>query len=297
VVVGAQRAGSTHLAATLEQHPGLYVCPDEVPFFEDPFFGNSDPAALVPVFAAARPDQRLGIHCPSYLGHGEVAARLVARDPGVRVLAVLREPVARAVSLYFWYVQFGMLPLEPLATGMDRLLDGWSDPAYPHAHEVIDWGLYGKHWQRYVDVFSPDQLLVLLIGELDDPGAWRRVFAFLDVDSAFSPEPHLGPKNAGVYDLRRLRWLRTRERWAWSWQETTSYEYRPRRLRKPVRFLLNGAVVGLDRYVLARVFGNDVPTLPPATEARLRARYTDDISHLESLLARDLSSWRQPASG
>jgi hypothetical protein len=296
VVVGAQRAGSTELAARLGQHPELYVCPDEVPYFENPFFPNSRPASLEPALQGASPGQRRGIHCPSYLGRTEVAPRIADHSPGARIVATLRDPVARSVSVYFWYVQFGMLPLEPLPTGMERLLDGWSDPAYPHAGEVLDWSFYGRLLQRYLDVFPSDQVLAVTMDELDAPGGMASVYRFLGVDSDHHHRPVGRPRNTGVYDLRRLRVLRARRRFAWSWDDTTTYRYRARRLRKPLRFLPNAAVVGFDRVVLSRVFGNAVPALPAPLEARMRDLFADDVRLLESLIGSDLSGWRRPRS-
>lgn len=294
VVVGAQRAGSTELSARLRDHPGVFLCPDEVPYFENPFFGNSPPTALDPVFAGARPGRVHGLHCPSYLGHPEVAARIASHAPDASIIAVLREPVARAVSLYFWYVQFGMLPLEDLASGMRRLLEGWLDPAYPHAREVLDWGYYGRYLQHYFDAFAADRILVLLLEDLAEPSVMRGVHDFLGLGPHEGTRPPSGRRNAGVYDLRRLRFLRARRRLAWSWDDAAAYEYRPRRLRKPLRFLPNAAIVGFDRCILGRLLGNAEPPLPAALKARLHDVYAEDLTVVERLVQRDLSAWRHP---
>lgn len=297
VVVGAQRAGSSHLSACLGDHPEIYVCPDEVPYFEDPFFANTPPSALAAVFARARSGQRLGIHRPEYLARPECAERIHEHSPAARIVVVLRDPVARAVSAYFWYVQFGLLPLEALDTGMERLLSGAVDPAYPRAQEVIDFGRYAGQVRRYFDVFGPDQVLVVLADELDDAVTYARVWRFLDVDPDHRPPLPDRHANAGVYDLRRLRVLRTRRRLAWSWDRTTTYEYRPRRRRQRLRFLPNAAVVGFDRVVLSRVFGNGSAQLRPDLAERLRAVYATDIALLSSLLTCDLSMWALPPAG
>jgi hypothetical protein len=291
-IVGAQRSGSTQLSACLQEHPEIFLCPDEVPYFENPFFPNTAPSALTPVFGGARAGQRRGIHCPSYLCRIEVTDRLHAYAPDARILMVLRDPVARAVSAYYWYVQYGMLPLIPAEAGLGRLLDGWSDPDYLQADEVLGWSVYAPHVERYLARFGPDQVLVLMNDDLDDPEMYPRLFEFVGVSSEHVPAPRQARANSGVYDPRRLRWLRTRQRLAWSWAETNEYRYRPRRLRKPVRFALNAAVVGIDRVVLARLFGNRAAPLSSELQARLRAHFADDVRQLESVLGRDLVGWR-----
>src|SRR5439155_16486860 len=127
---------------------------DEVPYFEDPFYDRSPPDAFAAVFASADPHRRWGIHRPDYLGLEPCAARIHAYDPNCRIVVALRDPVSRAVSAYFWYVQFRMLPLVPLNEGLRRLLDGWTDDDAPHATEILDFGRYGHHLQRYVDTFG-----------------------------------------------------------------------------------------------------------------------------------------------
>lgn len=291
VVIGAQRSASTYVSACLRDHPGLFMCGDEVPYFEDPFFESSPVSALRAVFADAAPGQKLGIQRPDYLARAECPGNIRSLAPDARLLAVLRDPVARAISAYFWYVQFGLLPLVPLDVGLTRLLDGWTDPGYPRAFEILEVGHYGRHLTRYVDTFGSDQVLALLDDDLADLDIFGRVYAFLGVDPAHRPTDVSRTTNAGVHDLRRLRFLRTRRRLAWSWDSVTQYSYVPRRRRRPVASLVSAGLVAIDRTVLARLLRSPRPTLDPGLLARLRATYVDDVSALASLLARDLSGW------
>ncbi len=289
-LVGAQRAGSTHLAALLADHPQLYLCGDEVPFFEDPFFPNSDPAELAAALAPARPGQRRGIHCPSYLCRPEVTGRLAAHAPRAGVLVVLREPVARAISAWYWYVQYAMVPLEPAEAGLRRLLDGEVDDHYPQAPEVLAWSHYADHIERWLGVFG-DRVLAMRHEDLADAATHRALYRHLGVDDAHRPAPGVTGRNPGVYDLRRLRWLRTRAPLAWSWAETDRYRYRPRRRRKPLRFALNGAMVATDRLVGARLLGNRAPAISAGLRHDLAQQFAPDIARLEVLLGRDLPGW------
>lgn len=291
VIVGAQKAGSTHLGACLADHPEVFLCPDEVPYFEDPFYLATPPSELDRVFAKAQPGQRRGIHRPDYLARSECPERIKADVPDARILVVLRDPTARAVSAYCWYVQFGLLPFAPAEVGLTRLLDGWSHPGYPRAGEVIEYGLYARHLRRYVDAFGSDRVLVLLSDELGDAAGLAKVYGFLGVDCDHVPAALARRSNEGVYDLRRLRVLRARRHLVFSWDSATRYTHRSRRLRKPVSFVPNAAVVGFDRVLLAPLFGNDKPKLPEHLAERLRQRYADDMAELAILLDRDLWTW------
>jgi len=293
VVVGAQRSATTHLNACLRDHPEIYMCRDEVPYFEAPFFARASLAELRAAVADATPDQRRGIQRPDYLGRPECPENIRSVLPQARILAVLREPVSRAISAYHWYMQFGLLPLLPLDVGMDRLLDGWREPHYPRAAEVLDLGLYGRHLGRFVDAFGADRVLVLLGDDLREPATLRGVYRFLGVDEDHESRVVQRKTNAGTYDMRRLRVLRARSRFAWSWDDVAEYRYQPRRLRRPLASALSAAVVGLDRFVLARILTAATPVLRPDLERRLRAFYADDVVVLESLLGRGLGRWRR----
>lgn len=291
LVVGAQRSSTTHLSACLRDHPELYMCRDEVPYFESPFFTASASAELAAAVAGARTDQRRGIQRPDYLARPECPGNIRSVVPDARILAILRDPVARAISAYHWYMQFGLLPLRPLDEGMQRLLDDRLDSSYPRSAEVLELGFYGRHVGRYLDAFGPDQVLVLLDEDLRDPTTLPAVYRFLGV----SPDHRSGiaarRTNAGTYDLRRLRLLRARHRFAWSWDDVGVYSYRRRRLRRPLSTLVSAAVVGVDRAVLARVLTERSPTLAPDLHERLCDLYAADVAALESLIGRDLSTW------
>jgi hypothetical protein len=291
VIAGAQKAGTTHLHHILAAHPAVAIEADEVPYFEDPFYERTAPAAFAAVFAGASPAQRWGIHRPDYLGLEPCATRINAYDPSSRIVVVLRDPVARAVSAYFWYMQFRLLPLVPLNDGMRRLLDGWTDPSAPRAAEILDFGRYGHHVGRYLDIFGTDRVRVLTDDDLDDHQTLRDLLSFLDLDPDALPPLPRSHANAGVYEPHRLRVLRWRSRFAFSWDDVDRYDHRSRRWRRPVAAVPVLATVALDRLVLARVWGNRAPTLDPDVERRLRDFYADDIAQLERVTQRSFDAW------
>jgi len=297
VIVGAQRAASTYLTARLSSHPQVFLCPDEVPFFEHPFFDASPVSALEAALAGASRRQRAGIRRPDYLGRTECAANIHSLVPEALMIAILRDPVARAISAYFWYMQFGLLPIEDLDVGFEKILDHSVGSNFPRASEIVDFGLYGRHLTRYVNTFGRERVLVLLDTEVSHGSALPEVFRFLGVSESHDPGAVGRPRNAGVYDLRRIRVLRSRNRFLPSWDRQSEYTYRPRRMRRPFAFVPNAAVVAFDRVLLAHLFRRPRPVLRPDLEERLRNLYSDDIPKVEALLGRELTSWRRSASG
>jgi len=291
VVIGAQKSASTFLQDQMAQHPGIEIAEGEVRFFEDPFYSPDAIAALPDLFERPAVDTLRGIKRPDYLGRPEVAERLHRHLPDTLLFAVIRDPVARAVSAYYHYVRHGFLPLLPLDEAFEALLAGGatSSPTsmatrYPRAPEILDYGLYGKHLKRYLGYFSRTQLMVFdQTGLTGDPaGSLRRAFEFVGADPEFVPTATTSVSNRGVYSPRRLRLLRTKNRFMFDYTPTLDRRY-PRR-PSPVGWLYNAGVVGVDRLLLSRFDTGRPPALSADLQARVHAFYDEDRAVLSQLL-------------
>jgi hypothetical protein len=86
--------------------------------------------------------------------------------PRVRLIAVLRDPIDRAISAYFHYMRYGMLPVLPIEQGLARLMEGQIAPEWPRATEVLDFGKYGSAVAMWLTHFAPSALLILDSTEL-----------------------------------------------------------------------------------------------------------------------------------
>lgn len=117
--------------------------------------------------------------CP---GAAQRIARFAAREDvaDIRIIAVLRDPVARVVSEYQHTLRAGMESLDltsAMAAEADRIAAGWH-PLFYHRHR----SLYAEHLPPWFDLFG-DRILVL-----DHHQLWsgkdeiRRVASFLDLD-------------------------------------------------------------------------------------------------------------------
>jgi hypothetical protein len=293
VLIGAQKAGSTGLMQHLAAHPQVYLPNGETRYFRDPWFQFEDPSVLSDAVATDKPGvRRRGIKCPDYLALREGPRRIADALGPVDLIAVLREPVDRAISSYFWAMQWGLLPLEPVESGLRKILDGeWQD-AHPRAAEVLEYGLYGKHLSRYLEVFPAERLKVLLDDELraDPQRVMRDVFTFLDVDPRRAPAWNPRPVNAGVYNARRLKVLSLRHK-----HILRAYPGYPGRYLQPAAGLrsrvVDRSIAAFDRLLLARVCDNSKPPVGAALRRRLADYYRADVELTARVLGRDLSAW------
>lgn len=281
VVLGAQKSASTYLQDLMAQHPGIEMAAGEVRAFQDPFHDRGAVEALPGLFQGP-PELVRGIKRPDYLGRPEVPARLGRHLPDARLLAVLRDPVARAISAYYHHVRHGFLPLLPLDEAFVQLLDGGLQARWPRAWEVLEYGFYARHLERYLVHFPRRHLLVLDQQNLVRQPRWalRRAFELVGVDPEFVPVM-TRVANKGVYAPTRLRLLRSKNRVTHRYSEDLRWRV-PRR-PGPAGYAWNAGVVALDRLVLARLDSGRPPALPADLRVQLDLLYAPDQARLAQL--------------
>ena len=198
LVIGAQKCGTTALYAYLRWHPDISGPSwKEVSYFDRHYrrgtswyrgqFPSRPRLALTAVRRRTTPV--VGEASPSYLLHPSAPERVRALLPGVRLVALVRNPVDRALSHFHHEVALGREPLsfeDALAAEPRRLqgeLDRLGDPSsFSHAwwdHTYLARGRYAEQLERWLAVFPAGQLLVLEAERLrrDPAGTYGRVLA------------------------------------------------------------------------------------------------------------------------
>jgi sulfotransferase family protein len=198
VIIGAQKSGTTSLFNYLAQHPDvLPPLGKEIHYFD--FHYDRGPKwyrGRFPYAHRLRHGSLTLDASPYYLVHPLVPQRVAQLLPEVKLVALLRNPVDRALSHYQHEVRAGREPLafteaidkesERLAGEEERLRD---DPHYysfnHHRYSYTRRGLYLDQLQRWVQHFPRTQLLVLQSEWLfrDPVAASARVHDFLGLRS------------------------------------------------------------------------------------------------------------------
>ena len=295
VIIGAQKAGSTFVQQAIQDHPGAWMPRGETPFFEDPHY---KPGTAGPFFdhllAPAEANAVTGIKRPNYLGRPEVPARMAADLRGVKLVVVLRDPVARAVSGYFHYMKTCLIPVQPIEVGMRQLLAGELTQRYPRAADVLDFGFYGRHLERYLQHFPRERLHVVLFADLRDRPleVVREVYEFIGVDPDVQPQRLEERPMAAMYSLPRLRVNAALRRLDMT---TTADGSGVRRCSGPLAGAARAVRVALDRWLLAPLLPQDKPSLPPDLHEELAEHYRVDVATLRDLLANPLPDWPSSA--
>ena len=229
LIIGAQKAGTSALFSMLGQHPQLVAPRDKEPaFFHDREFSagiayGDFPAyhALFPPPHRLRRGKMTFEATPEYLIFPECPQRIRAYDPRMKLVAILRDPVARAYSGWNMFRNFANSPdaaqralaerrpfAEAIATELELIEQGRSTRPWNYAST----GMYAEHLQRYFRYFPRDAMLILDHAELlrNPAASLAATCRFLGIDDAFAFRPKL--EHVSAYEsaipadaARRLR--------------------------------------------------------------------------------------------
>lgn len=312
IIIGAAKAGTTSLARYLASLPEVFLTTPKEP----EFFARDDVYAkgldwYRGLYAAARPGQLKGEASTLYSlspHFPETAARMAALRPDLKLIYVLREPVARA---YSYYVQLQKnyrrwTGDKRIHRSFEDFLDDRAERAPrekaigPHdAHLpdlpglLLDGSDYLRQIHCYLKHFDRSQILFLTFEELSrhPETSLPRIHSFLGL-----PQPPSGTslprENVSVADFERLRYEH-------ALQDTTA------RLPwlKTLGRILPAALRQKGRNRLARLSAavslKDTGTPPPLrveTRAMLHARFAADRGELSRLTGLDLDHWWGPAT-
>lgn len=290
-LVGAPKCGTTAMADYLGQHPEIGMCPyKELHFFatdlesravvkRDQWRPTRD--EYMRTFEDLQRERRRGEASGWYLYSSAAPREIHDFCPTAGIIAMLRNPLTMLPSLHSQLVYWGIEPVEDfeeaLALDEERERTGAPDGFVPDSYRSAV--RYGRQLRRYLDVFGPERVHVIIFDRFrdDTAGVFKETCEFLEVDPSFAPTIEVVNPNKRVRSraIRRLV-QRPPEPLRKVLHAVTSRETRRRRGRSLRR--LN------TRYVRR-------PPAPPAVTESLRPLVADEVSELKELVGIDLSFW------
>jgi hypothetical protein len=208
IVIGTQKGGTTSLWEYLRRHPSIAMPPyKEVPLFCAPqdLLSRRVEEFMQGSFDGLPPGTVCGKVSTHYMmGLGstdveQIAERIHGTFPEVRLIALLRDPIDRAVSHYRMSVRRGIESrsfddaveelLEP-----DQLEAGRGRPSETNSY--LAQGEYGRVFQHYWTRFSPEQIHVATTDDLErhPEETIDRVLSFVGLAPGYRPE-NLGERH------------------------------------------------------------------------------------------------------
>jgi hypothetical protein len=233
LVIGAQKAGTTSLFEYMRKHPEVHMPPEkEVSFFNrhhklgshwymDTVLRNAPPGAVCgeasvgymtgtpygDIAKNARVDPSIDGPYPHPL-ENVIPRRIKDLLPDVKLICILRDPVARAYSHYQMTVLEGVESrsfdeavarlLTPDALAIARVA-----PTAVNGYVVN--GEYARVLAGFLELFSREQLLVVFSNDLSTnaTSTLARVFAYIGASADFVPD-NLGARYRAAATERRI---------------------------------------------------------------------------------------------
>ena len=190
MIVGTQKGGTTALDEYLRPHPEICMAQEKEPHFfnQDRHFRNGAPDyAPYQAFFSPKPRHKLiGEATPSYMYFPDVPARLKEYNPDLKLIALLRDPIARAYSQWNMDRRARKRPRpfgEAIRAEQRARENGTMPPRGPEAITYIHRGFYSEQLERLWQHFPREQTLILRNEELRDRPreTLDRVCSFLGV--------------------------------------------------------------------------------------------------------------------
>ena len=296
LVVGTARAGTTAIVEGLRTHPDVFITQpkephyfalhDTVPDFRGPgddtwinSVAITDRDRYLALYDEAGPALARGDGSVSTLYYSSHAAEEIARiNPEMKLIVVLREPVARAFSNYTYLRLRGVETETDFRGGLDReserIAANWH-----HMWHYAGLSHYADDLQRLIDTVGRDRVGVWFHDQLDEdyPTVLEEVATFLELPSF--PEQATMPR-VNASGTARVELAQRAIRWATSHQgvRSTLKAVIPFRMRERIR---SGVIRSED--------------VPPVVRSELAPVFAEDLRRVAGLVGGDLPSWLQPS--
>lgn len=267
-IIGPPRTGTSWLHEILCKRTVLPSPTKETRFFDTHF--NRGFTWYRSHFPKGSSTRCMGEVAPTYFASRLARQRIAQYLPNAKVACIFRNPVERVVSLYRLKRAYGMIP--------------WSfEQALHRDPELLESSRYVSNFKAWQQELGADQVLPLVYDDLRNSPQ-----SFLDsvVDFVGVPRFQLTP-----YQIQYVH--------------TSEFLTHPRdytRTRSATMMAdwfkarqLDSFVSAVKRTPLVKLFlggGPAFAALPPETTQDLYQRFRPEVDQLETLLNRDLSTWK-----
>lgn len=298
LVIGAGKSGTTSLNNYLKQHPQIFIPARKEPNFYGyelrtaaDFEDDADEMrqysrsmntleAYLKLFESAAEAQVKGETSNTYMYHADAPSRIHYYNPGMKLVAILRQPAERLWSRYLHLARENKLPTPNFSDSLDRSTIWW------RRNDLISEGFYYTNLSRFYKLFPASQIRVYLYEDLSLNGqnVLKDIFSFLKVDETFEPDLEVKLNASGFIINKKLdRIIGSKGI-----------------IQKSVKSLLSQQVYqDLKNNVVLQKLINQIRSknlARPRIDAEVKQMltqevYADEIEKLQELIDKDLSHW------
>lgn len=277
--IGAPKTGTSWLFKCLQEHPQVCVPPSkELHFFDLDTSTNQNINWYYEQFLHCSEESVRGEITPTYLVAPHAPERIKSHFPKIKIIVIVRNPVERATS-HIRHLQSRNKISTELENKLSRVLENNPD--------IIENGLYGKHIERYLEMFGKDQVLVLEYEQLANEPATllSTVYSFIGVGAAFIPRGIYKRYNTSASRSSRLFWYINK-----LYLKLRSNLFGKKIISTAKKTGIT--VQDIDNFFQKYKTGTVQKVLSEEDEKILKYYFKKDIKLLEQLLSRDFSHWK-----
>jgi len=202
IIPGAQKAGTTSLRAYLNQHPDVYLAPEELHYFD---LNYDKPIEEYEENFKRREEKIIGEKSPLYLYDPSVPKRIHETIPETQLIILLRDPVKRAYS-HYWHEIRKEREKETFEEAIETEEEKREKLNFQEKINLsyIDRGKYSEQIERYLEYFERDQMLIKPAEDLfyHPKDTLKDITKFLDLEKFEFQK--IKPKNFGGAPLCSL---------------------------------------------------------------------------------------------
>jgi len=280
-IVGAPKAGTTSLYHYLNEHPQVEMSSQKEPdYFSDKaiqeqgiYYGKNRINTLEKYESLFIKKEEViyGEGSVSYLFYENVAEEIKKYNSNAKIIVMLRNPIDRAFSHYLMDYRLGLV-----SDSFEDIINKKSKHKNAHLfyQQYIEVSEYAKQIQRYVNVFIPDNVLLIDYEDFKKnvSGTVDVVYGFLNISTEFAADVNTKhntftmPKNKGIRFIYSFVFL-----------------------RKSLAFMFPKSVVKNIRNLLFKA--DKKPKLLKETRSQLKQFFSNDVKVLGEILDKDYSKW------
>ncbi|MFM1998576.1 MAG: hypothetical protein RL204_523 [Bacteroidota bacterium] len=292
LMIGSAKCGTTTIFQYLQQQPSIFLPENKEPFYFS--FGNKPSTytdsrfnsmvtwkkeEYFKLFETAGTNQIIGEASTSYLYTATKTIENIKSIYGkkaheLKIIVILRNPTDRAFSHYTHLVRNGIEKLTFKEAIKSENIDKRSKEMW--GFDYTGYGMYGEQFKPFKEYFK--NILVLQYEELSEPKLMMgKIYNFLGITNPIVVDKVIEANPSGIPKSKIATSL-----------------IRNKRIKKIIKSIAPNAMFPALQRLKDRLLKKSVVKPEMSIESRqyLRSFFQDDISLLESLINKDLSSWK-----
>jgi hypothetical protein len=282
--VGTQKAGTTTLHDILKQHPDIYLPESkEAHFFDiDDHYQQGIDWWLETFFSTLNNEKAIGAMTPEYLYYNEVPSRILKTlGPDIKIIIILRSPVARAYSHYLMSKRRGYEDYsfaKAIEIESKRIEEGEFEKNH---FSYASRSLYFNQVKRYFDIFPRENILLIKFEDDLLRNKEKTIASILDF---------LNVKNIPlITDLKSNKATKPR------FIAISKLTNNNGRIKKILRLFIKSSKIKIKVNRIINHYNQTTKQVPKLNETEIKyylnKLFLEDIKSLEKLLSINLNSW------